>query len=128
MKTMVTHACFSIYLWALTLVFFAGWGFGLFRALAERPSSLMLIKKLSSESGVKGELGYGHNDCWPINKSINNKYFFIMLQYCWKDFKQKENPKKWRVKILNRRKTPKSGEYLKSAKMYPWTEILPAEF
>lgn len=52
------------YLWALTLVFFAGWGFGLFRTLVDLPSSLIFIMNPSSESGVKGELGYGLRDCW----------------------------------------------------------------
>ena len=53
-----------LYLWALTLVFFAGWGFGLFRTLVDLPSSLMFIMNPSSESGVNGELGYGLRDCW----------------------------------------------------------------
>ena len=51
------------YLWAFTLVFFAGWGFGLFRTLVDLPSSLMFIMNPSSESGVNGELGYGLRDC-----------------------------------------------------------------
>ena len=48
---------YTTYLWALTLVFLAGWGFALFRTLVERPPSLILMMKLSSESGVNGEFG-----------------------------------------------------------------------